>query len=77
MLAHAGQWVESQHLLRPDMDPRDIDHMELDESTVCLPPPITEVTEEEPIDTTAQSMTPKGMCAYRSHRTQLLVSQAC
>lgn len=70
MLAHAGQWVESQHMLRPDMDPRDIDNMELDESTICFPPPITEVTEEEPIDTIVQSVAPKGTCSCTSHRTQ-------
>ena len=45
MLAHSGQWVECWHMLRSDMDPQDVDQIE--ESTLCLPPPITEVLEEE------------------------------
>ena len=46
MLARSGQWVESWHTLRTNMDPRDVDFSGNDSTTVSLPPPITEVEEE-------------------------------
>lgn len=47
MLSHPGQWVEFTHVLRSNMDPRDIDYNLESEDTLALPPSITEVAEEE------------------------------